>query len=355
MNLESPQLIAEQAPYTVWLQKGIPEHIIDFLETVRFGTKGAVYYHFKTAERIANIKEAYVAYATEGDRFVACMVMSRVTSWQGNQPLDSYYIRYFSAHPDYQGKGITKQLSALFIRAFVKTLPEGALLYAGLEGGNHRSIKIVEKVGFAFPQAIQTIGFSRFFPKGSSRIHQIKTTEEKTEVLHLLEKFYANYTIRHFHNIFQHNNYFVIREAGEIVAGIQIHTALWRVENMPGLSGKILLNVVPHLPLLNKIINPNHFEFLSFEGIYYKPGYEKVLFELMEGLLAQENLKSAVFWVAKESPITEMILSKGKLGLIHNFVKDAVTYFTYNTTKLNEEEQANLLKYPPYISAFDFI
>lgn len=355
MSLEPRKLIAEQAPYQVWLQKGIPEHIIQFLETVHFGTDGAIYSHLKTAERIAQIEQAYVAYATEGDRFVACMVMSRAQTWQGPLPLDSYYIRYFSAHPDYQGKGITKQMSQLFIPAFAKTLPKGALLYAALEGDNHRSIKIVEKVGFGYPQPVSTIGFSRFFPKGSPNIQPIRTEAEKAEVIALLETFYAEYSIRHFSNIHQHDNYFVIRKGGEIVAGLQMHHAIWRIENMPGLSGKLLLHVVPRLPVLNKMMNPNHFEFLSFEGIYYQLGHEDALFELMEGLLAMEKLKTAVFWVAKESPVADTILHNGKLGLMHLFVKDARTYITYNTTKLNEEEKAQLLQYQPYISSFDFI
>lgn len=355
MQIESPALIAEQAPYQIWVQEGIPPFIINFLKTVRLGTDGAVYRHYDTEDRIAHIAQPYVAYATEGEQFVACMVMSKIKTWQGNQPLDSYYIRYFSAHPDYRGKGITKQMSQLFIKAFAKTLPTGALLYGVLEGGNHRSIKIVEKVGFEQRKPVLTIGFSRFFPKGSKRIQRIKTPAEKQVVLDLLEDYYQDYAIRHFQNVFQKDRYYVIREKGEILAGLQVHQTVWKVESMPGLSGKILLSILPRLPIINQMFNPRHFEFITFEGIYHKVGEEAALYELIEGLLAQEKLKTAIFWLAKDAPLTQMILQRGKLGLMHQFVKNAGTFIAYNTTQLSDAQQEQLLRFPPYISSFDFI
>lgn len=355
MAVTSRTLIAEQDTYQIWVEVGIPEFIVEFLKTVRLGTDGAVYRHYDTEDRIRHIEQPYVAYATEGDCFVACMVMSRIPTFQGDQLLDSYYIRYFSAHPDYRGKGITQQMSLLFIEAFANTLPEGALLYAVLERGNSRSIKIVEKVGFSHRKAVLTIGFSRFFPKRSKRIQRLTEKAEQDEVIHLLEDFYAKYSIRHFQNVFQKDRYYVIKEKGEILAGLQLHQTVWKVESMPGLSGKILLKVLPRLPIINQMFNPHHFSFLTFEGIYNKPGHEEALFELMEGLLAQEKLKTAIFWLAEEAPLAKMILQSGKLGLMHQFVKDTGTFIAYNTTKLSDAEEAELLRYPPYISSFDFI
>jgi RimJ/RimL family protein N-acetyltransferase len=355
MQTESRRLIAEQDTYQIWVESGIPPFIVNFLKTVRLGTDGAVYRHYDTEDRIAHLTRPYVAYATEGDKFVACMVMSRIETRQGEQSLDSYYIRYFSAHPDYRGKGITKEMSLLFIDAFAKTLPRGALLYAVLERGNHRSVKIVNKVGFEHRKPVQTFGFSRFFPKGSKRIERITTSTEQAEVQELLKDFYANYAICHFQNIFQKDRYYVIREQGEIIAGIQVHQTVWKVESMPGVSGKILLQVLPRLPIINKMFNPQQFEFITFEGIYYKPGQEAVLYELIEGLLAQEKLKTAIFWLAEGAPLAEMFLEQGKLGLMHQFVKDAGTFLAYNTTKLSDAQQEALLRYPPYISSFDFI
>lgn len=355
MDNTNAQLVAREEDFKIWIRQDVPQEIIAFLKTVRFGTEGAIYEHLGTEDRVAHIKAPYLAYATKEGALVACMLMSRVESLQNGVPLDSYYIRYFSAHPDFKGQGITKRLSGLFIEAFQAQLPDNTLLYAAMEGGNKRSVSIVEKVGFTSKKSVQTFGFSRFFPKKNTAIEQLLDQEGRVAMLEKLHSFYQKYTIFHPQNIFQKDQYYVLRDQGEIVAGVQVHKTVWRIQNMPGWTGKVLLNVVPRLPLLNKMINPNWFEFITFEGIYYKAGYEAQLFSLMEGLLAKENLKTAIFWLAADSPITKMLNEKAKLGIIHALVKDTVSYMTFNGKALTAETTEALEKYPPYISSFDFI
>ncbi|MEM6376680.1 MAG: GNAT family N-acetyltransferase [Bacteroidota bacterium] len=349
------QLITQEGDFKIWIRQDVPPEIVDFLRSVLMGTEGAMYEHLDVEKRIAHIKSPYLAYATKEDSLVACMLMSRVESLQKAIPLDSYYIRYFSAHPDFKGQGITKRLSAVFIRAFQAQLPENTLLYAAMEGGNKRSISIVEKVGFTSKKPVQTFGFSRFFPKGNPKIEQLLNPGDRAVMLDLLSQFYQNYTIHHHQNIFQNDQYYVIRENGKIVAGLQMHRTVWRIRGMPGWKGKVLLNVVPKIPVLNKMMNPNWFEFITFEGIYYQPGKEAKLFSLMEGLLAQEKLKTAIFWLAGDSPVSSMLRKKAKLGIIHALVKDSVTYMTFNGKGLQPEVEKILKECPPYISSFDFI
>ena len=114
-----------------------------------------------------------------------------------------------------------------------------------------------------------------------------------------------------------------ILEKDQIVAGCQYHRVHWVINDMKGLSGKIIMNVVPRIPILNKLFNPKCFEFLAFEGIYFKPGYEHKLHSLFEGLLAREKLKSAMFWMGKSCPIRKQIMINGNLGMIHSFIKDS--------------------------------
>ena len=355
MDNQDAQLITQEGDFKIWIRQDVPQEIINFLKTVRFGTEGAIYEHLGTEARVANIKSPYLAYATQGEALVACMLMSRVESLQNGHALDSYYIRYFSAHPDFKGQGITKRLSALFIEAFQAQLPDNTLLYAAMEGGNKRSVRIVEKVGFTSKKPVQTFGFSRFFPKRNTQIEALLDQTERAKMQSLLGQFYQNYTIFHQQNLFQNDQYYVIREKGAIAAGIQMHKTVWRIQSMPGWKGKVLLHVVPKIPLLNRMMNPNWFEFITFEGLYYQPGKEGVLFSLMEGLLAQEQLKTAIFWLASDSPISKMLNEKGRLGIIHALVKDSVTYMTFNGKGLSPEVEQTLDKCPPYISGFDFI
>jgi hypothetical protein len=347
--------VAEEGPFKIWIEKGVPDEIVEFLNSVRFGTEGAIYEHLYTEDRVANLHDPYLCYATEGDKLVACIVVERMLTEQKGIPVQSFYIRYFAANPEYKGRGITKKLSVIFIDRFRAMFDEKTIFYAVVEDGNIRSTKIVNRVGYKPLAKIRTIGFSRFFPRVSKRVERLSDPQEREKHLVNLRAFYADYILVHFNHVFLKNDYFVIREQGEIVAGLQMHRAFWRVTSMPGLSGKILLKVLPHLPLMNKMFNPRKFEFITFEGLYFKEGHEDTLFELIEGLLAQEKLKTAIFWLAKESPIYRMILERGKLGLMHQFVKNANTYIAFDSKHLTEEEQEIIHNYPPFISSFDFI
>ena len=355
MITDQQLLVAEDGAFQVWLRKGIPQEIIDFLKTARYGTEGAIYEHLGTEDRVAHMHQTLLAYATKGEDLVACMVMNQVEARYLDQTIESYYIRYFNAHPKYRGQGITKRMSLLFIEQLRNHVPGKALFYAALEVENKRSTSIVEKVGFQKIAKVNTIGFSRFFPKKSTRIEVLTDEEERKQMLNQLASFYEDYTFVHFLNIFQKDHYYVIRQQGKIVAGIQMHKTVWRIKNMPGTTGWLLLNIVPRLPLFNKMINPKHFEFLSFEGIYFAPGHEAALIELMEGLLAKENLKTAIFWLAATSHIYQMLIKKVKLGIMHSFVKDAATYIAADMQYLEEEEKQKIINSTPYISTFDFI
>ncbi len=147
----------------------------------------------------------------------------------------------------------------------------------------------------------------------------------------------------------------MISENGEIIAGCQFHRIHWVINRMPGFMGKIIMNVVPLVPLLNKLFNPKRFEFLAFEGVYVKLGYEAQLVELFEGLLAKEKLKSAMYWMAENCPVRKRINENVKPGLLHSFIKNSDVYILASFHALSETEIADLKSRPLFASAFDYI
>ena len=186
-------------------------------------------------------------------------------------------------------------------------------------------------------------------------MEQVTTDVVRKEVLTLLKKQFEEHAIVQFNSIFLHDNYFVIRENGEIVAGCQFHRVHWVINRMPGMMGKVLMNVIPLIPVLNKLFNPKKFEFLGFEGIYVKPGFENKLVELFEGLLAKEKLKSAMYWMGKSCPVRKRILENSKTGLIHSFIKESDVFIMAAFHDLNDEEISDLKSRPLFVSGFDYI
>jgi hypothetical protein len=124
---------------------------------------------------------------------------------------------------------------------------------------------------------------------------------------------------------------------------------------MPGLMGKVIMNVLPHVPFLNKLFNPRRHEFLAFEGIYFKSGHEEKLHLLFEHLLHREKLNTALFWMGETCPYRKRIVALGNLGLINHFVKDSGVYIMTSYRNMTDADIAKLKSAPLYASAFDYI
>jgi len=271
------------------------------------------------------------------------------------KPFNYYYTRYFASSPAIRGRGLIKKL-AIQLMSSIREGEKSKTIFVGfIERGNKSSYKVAEAAGYHTIGTIKTVGFSRFFPKKSKRIQQVTTEQEKQIVISLLQDQYKYHGLVQFDYLFMHNNYYVIKENNEIVAGCQFHKAHWVVNKMPGMMGKIILNIVPMIPLLNRLFNPKKFEFLAFEGLFFKPGNESKLHELFEGLLAKEKLKSALFWMDEKCPYYKTLSAYGKNGLINNFVKESDVYLMASYQNMTDEEITITENCALYASGFDYI
>lgn len=341
--------------YSIQRHHGIPKEALHFLDSIAWGNEGAIYEHKNTEEHIKLIKKPMLLGIFEGDiiRATAVFCVTMVTT-NGKQ-YNCNYIRYFASSKEIRGKGVMKKFSIKVMELIKESEKEQTIYFACIEKANKSSYKVVKSAGYDSIGTVKTLGFSRFFPKINKEIKQISSKEEKEEVLTHLKNTYDNHVLVQFDSIFLNDSYFIIRKHGEIVAGCQYHRAHWVINNMKGFTGKIIMSLVPNIPILNKLFNPKRFEFLAFEGIYFKPGYEQDLYTLFEGLLAKEKLKSAMFWLGKTCPIRKKIVTKGNLGLIHTFLKDSDVEILASFKNIKEPEITSLKSKPLFASAFDYI
>ena len=198
-----------------------------------------------------------------------------------------------------------------------------------------------------------TIIFNRTTPKVSSRPKiQELSLEETEDMRKSLVSFYKNYNMFSLENLFNGKKYFVAKDKDEkILAGAQINPEQWKVLSLPGLSGKIILNVFSRLPILNRLFNKNY-RFLTLEGIYYAPGHETVLEGLFESLLAKYQLHSAI---AVVDPQTELycVLKSLDLGLINKLNKEVRGDVICKFFNLSDAEKESFRMNPAYISGID--
>lgn len=349
------KLILQEGEYSIWRHEGIPSEALDFLDRIAWGNDGAVYEHKNTEDHIQLLHKPTLMAINEHDIIQGTAVFCNTAVAVGKAEFNCYYIRYFASSKEIRGKGVMKKYGIKVMESVRDDEKEKTVFFACVEKGNKASYRTVESSGYENIGVIKTNGFSRYFPRVNKNMEQVTTDGVRKEVLSLLKKQYEEHAMVQFNSIFLHNDYFVIRENGEIVAGCQFHRVHWVINRMPGMMGKIVMNVVPLVPVLNKLFNPKRFEFLAFEGIYVKPGFENKLTALFEGLLAKEKLKSSMYWMGESCPLRKRILEKTKTGLIHSFIKESDVFIMAAFHDLNEDEIADLKLRPLFVSGFDYI
>lgn len=349
------EILFNEGDYSIQKYNEIPEEAITFLDNIAWGNEGALYEHRNTEEHINLLYNPMLIGLFEREKIRATGIFSITPVTVNSQRFNCNYFRYFASSKEIRGKGIVKKLTIKVMQLLYEKAKEKTIFFACVEKENKSSYHICKSAGYIPIGTIKTLGFSRFFPKLNENIQQIILKEEKEEVITLLKELYDQHALVQFNSLFLNDNYFVIRENNQIVAGCQYHRAHWVINNMKGISGKIIMKLIPLIPILNQLFNPKRFEFLAFEGIYFKPGYEHKLYSLFEGLLAREKLKSSMFWMGKNCPVRKKIMTQGNLGMIHSFIKDSDVEVMGSFKNMNETEISNVKLHPIFASAFDFI
>jgi hypothetical protein len=135
------------------------------------------------------------------------------------------------------------------------------------------------------------------------------------------------------------------------VAGLQANPTRWRINKMEGVSGKILLKFLPHIPILKRLINPDKYDFLAIEGLFVENGYEEYLYDLLEGVLHQFNMTSALIQLDSKSPFLKLFKEKKNLGLLNSLKRDLETHVMIKTINC---DKPIIKEREVYISSFDF-
>ncbi|MCK5401043.1 MAG: GNAT family N-acetyltransferase [Flavobacteriaceae bacterium] len=349
------KLIFEEPPFSIFSQRGIPQTAIDFLNSIKWGSEGAVYEHKNTEQIIKEIQNPTLLSIEENGVIVGIAVFCNNNVNVGDKTFNCNYIRYFSSSPLIRGRGLMKYFGKKVMELIQNDELKKTVFLGFVESGNISSYKVVKNAGYRKIGTVKTIGFSRFFPKKNKEIIQINTKKGRQEVLSLLKVHYFTHALVQFNSLFINDDYYVIRKNGEIVVGCQLHKAHWTVKNMGGITGKIIMNVVPYLPLVNQLFNPKKFKFLAFEGVYCKEGYERTLHTLFSGLLASHKLKSSLIWMGETSEHYISLVTYGKLGFLNNFVNNSDVYTLAAFKEMNSTEEKSFEENPIYASAFDYI
>ncbi len=333
-----------------------------------WGTPGGMrYQHLDTASKIHDLRGPWFLFLEKDEEAVGVLCLDQRKAGT----LDSFYIRYFSFAESMRrrgvavgsgeatasrGQGIFKRFSSQFFEKPEALLAaagtSSAVFYAFVEMENARSRDMVSQMGLETCGQFNTLIFSRLFPRKNPQIRRARP-EEYVALRQRVAAAYADHAFFEDHGLFYQGEFFVLEINGEIVAGCQSQPVHWQVVEIPGLAGKLMMRILPHLPLLNRLFNPRKFNFSGIEGLFCTPGQERSLQGLLAGVLASQGTYAALLWMSPQAEMYRLLHKNIRWGLLQSLKKDVSASVAMRAYNLTAEQVADLKSRPVYVSAFD--
>jgi hypothetical protein len=353
------------------------EGILDILDHAVQGSEGGLRFS------LLNIAERIEAYKGQ-IRFVSLYKKNDITgtvgacfrvSGQGALCYPSTYIRYLAFQSTYQTdinwrrrrKAVIKpekddtfkqKTLEIFSKPHILDLPDvfeedKHIMYAFIESMNERSKNLVHQAGYEYIRSFLTVAFSRFSPKHDMRVSKLKETE-KGKMEDLLNSYYSNYSFFTPAYSFYGDRFYVLKEEEEIIAGVCAIPTSYKVYDVPGIWGWVMMKILPGLPLFRRLFRPGEFRYLVFDAIYCKKGREAVLADLFESACAAEEFHTGLTWLDDRSELFDKIRTGVKMGALNRMLnaKPGLVYTKF--INMTQEEKDHFYDAPAYISGFDF-
>lgn len=363
------------------LQVRVTDHatdgIIDILNHAVQGSEGGLRFSLQ------NVASRIKAYKNQ-IRFISLYKKNKITgtigacfriSGQGALRYPTTYIRYLAFQSVYQSginwrkkeKAVIKPESGddnfkrktleLFSRPDLLDLPEvfeqdKHIMYAFVESMNERSKNLVHQAGYEYIRSFLTVAFSRFSPKPDSRVQKLEEGEKEV-MKELLLEYYRGHSFFSPDYSFS-GSFYVLKEGGEIIAGVNAIPSLYKIYDMPGVWGWVIMNILPGMPYFKRLFHPGEFRYLVFDSIYCKPGKEHLLGNLFETACAREGFNTALTWLDDRSLLFDKLRTVVRMGALNRMLnaKPGLVYARF--INLTEEEKENFYNAPAYVSGFDF-
>ena len=353
------------------------EGILDILDHAVQGSEGGLRFSLRNvAARINAYKNQirFVSLYRKGQVLGTVGSCFRI-SGQGKLRYHTSYLRYLAFQSVYQSSpgwrkrrkplirpekdlSFKQQTLEIFSKPHLLDLNDVAegdkhIMYAFVESKNERSKNLVNQAGYEYIRSFLTVAFSRFSPKIDLRV-ELLGENEKGKMESLLLDYYRDYSFFNTDYSFFGGSYYVLKQKGEIVAGVCTIPSLYKVYDIPGIWGWVIMKVLPGFPFFRRLFRPGEFRYLVFDSIYCKPGKEKLLSSLFETACAKEQFNTALTWLDDRSRLYDKIRSEVNMGALNRMLnaKPGLVYARF--INLTEAEMECFYDAPAFVSGFDF-
>ncbi|MEZ4776788.1 MAG: hypothetical protein R3D00_26670 [Bacteroidia bacterium] len=349
--------------------------VIELLDNIVWGTPGGIRYRKAPfAEKPEELSQSKFLKLYRHEKLITTLgLMYRKCIFQ-NQPIHTYYFRNFafveplrvalqagqaSASPRKRhGNPLRQRMLQLFEKdnLFENRHPdEPVLFYAYVINNNARSARLIKDFGFEDIGTFRSLLYSNFFPRITDGV-TLLPAGRVGEMTQKLATQYGDSWQADPAKIANPENYYVLIRDGEILAGVNARPTRWELISLPGISGKMIMEVLPRLPFIRQGFQPDNFRFAALEGLYVRPGAEEVLSKLFASVCARMGLNIAMIWLDEKSQTFAMVNNSVNLGIINRLSRntDAVTVVS-RSLNMPESLENKIREVPAYISALEVV
>lgn len=312
------------------IERSASDQVVELLDENIIGTPGKsmLYKHADVKQKITLTPNPFFANLSIRNRLYGTICLSKRCVLIHEKIHQAFYLRYFTFRQQLRSVSESRARNpekSSDVRDEVRMLMDGVgldydgdlVLYAYVDKDNIRSKRVIDEFNFKCFGDFHVHTFSRLLPKRDNKVKKLDSAEIEN-VNHILADYYFKEQLVPARMIDKGDDYFVLSHNDEIVCGVKTIRDSWIIKHMPGFMGKLMMKVIPHMPVVGRLFNPQY-KFLFLDAIYCKEGHEKDLQTLLESVLSLNNLHTGIICIDPRSKHFQL-LGSINLGLTHKFM-----------------------------------
>ena len=324
----------------------ITEDLITFLEGTELGTNGTKYTHLDLRKRIYEADHP-TSFSLKRNQRIIANVTFCVRDF-------AFYVRYFAFHPRFQSEArsarkrdVRSSLEQRIEAVFKKLEDQKELpFYAYVDVDNSRSQHMGNRFGFSPYSGIVSRTFSRLYPR---KMNGVSFSSDWNEIAERVKKEYGHYD-GYFINHVQKPPFVILKDAhGAIEAYAKFTLVKWKFHRLPGPFGRLLVSLLPYIPILRRLIKPKSHAFLCPDIISHGMD-SKQLEQLFSAALALYKVNSIIWFVDPNDEVYHKVKENLRWGILDRII---------GTKKVNvmvrNAKRPYSSKRPFFVNSFDLI
>ena len=374
--MENRRTLLSYHDLSIEVEDSPSEELMEHMYGTIMGQPGGMQYHHTDLEdRLKSGHEDYFMFLRKSGKMLGSVGFCGKPTVTAGIAHDSWLIRYFSIKAPIKGvpkKRLTKAdlqdenkrttVLGRFIQPIFadpaqlreEELRSGkpSIIFATIDRTNLRSMNFSAQMGLDTVGSFAAFTFSRLRPRRSGRIAYVEEDQQE-EILGQIEEFYKDYTLFFSDAIFKNDDYYVIREEGTMVAGVQIYEVGWKILDFGNRLTNWASALLSWIPGLKHRLNKDKISFLAFDALYCEPGYEEVFYELLEGVLNSTGHYIAMMMMDVSSDLYKLFMEHKKLGFLYKIMGAKHADIRVRFIKMPEEVKQRFYERPTYIPTYD--